>query len=103
MNCSSLRALIHASEPTLPQQLQKLTMARATAPLDVQPVFDMQIATGEAVMAGLSEKAGRSAEAAAHREKARSLLRGLGWKDVSDEVLNRLVTDEQEILSELPL
>lgn len=57
---------------------------------EIRPVLDLQIATDYVGMARLYEGAGNAAVAVRHRQMAGSIVRSLGWQDVSSETLAKL-------------
>lgn len=101
--CASSGVVGVAVPKLIPQQISYLQSLRATAPEDVRPILDLQIATDHAVLARFDEQSGKPADGATHREAARSFLRSLGWKDVSDGVLNDVAERALSLSSEFPL
>ena len=87
-DCVSPGNLRRASAEEIPLQISCSQSRLAKAPEDVRPILNLRIATGHAVLARLDEQAGKPDDAADERAAARPLLLGLGWKDVSDDVLN---------------
>jgi len=77
-----------------PASLQKnadyLQTVRSNKRPELRPVLDLQIATDYVGMARLEQDAGNVTMADLHRQMAESILRSLGWQDVSGETLAKL-------------
>ena len=82
--------LTQNNRESLRKNVENLQALRSQATQDVWPIIDLGIATDNVVMARLEERTNHAAESTAHRQAAASLLRSLGWKDVSDSTLDDL-------------
>ena len=71
----------------LQRDISRLDTLRRRAPQDTQAILMLRIASDRALLARDTNDA---AAAKAQSEAARSLLRELGWKDVSDATLSEL-------------
>ncbi|MBV9437247.1 MAG: hypothetical protein JOZ44_14410 [Acidobacteria bacterium] len=63
---------------------------RDQAPEEVKPILELRLAIDHAVLSKLFEQANNRVDAATHKDRAQSLFRSLGWKDVSPQVLDEL-------------
>jgi len=88
------RILTQNTQESLQQNINHLQNLRAKAPREVWPLVDLRIATDHAVIARLEQLANKPDEGNIHRQSADTLLRSLGWQDVSEAVLNE-VADKQ--------
>ena len=75
---------------SLEREISRLETLRRRAPQDVQPILALRIASDRALLTRLYRDAGNAAAAAAQSGAASSLLRGLGWKDVSEVTLSEV-------------
>ena len=88
--------LLAAQAPTrrtpdaLRRDLSRLETLRRRAPQEALPLLDLRIASSRALLASLYRDANDPAAAAAQSEAARTLLRELGWRDISDATLSDL-------------
>lgn len=101
--CSASSLIGNVKPETISQQIRYLESLRAIAPSDVRPMIDLQMATDEAVLARTLEDSGKPSEAGVHREVARALLRGLGWRDTSDDALMKVGARDKYLFTEFPL
>ena len=74
----------------LRRDLSRLETLRRWAPREALPLLDLRIASSRALLARLYRGANDPAAAAAQSEAARTLLRELGWRDISDATLSEL-------------
>lgn len=86
--------LTQNTQESLQQNIDHLLNLRAKAPRDVWPLLDLRIATDHAVLARLEQLLDKTAEGNIHRQSAETLLRSLGWQDVSGAVLNELANKQ---------
>jgi copper homeostasis protein CutC len=84
------KILTQNNRESLRENVEDLQALRSQATQDVWPIIDLGIATDYVVMARLEERTNNTAESSVHRQAAASLLRSLGWKDVSDPTLDDL-------------
>jgi voltage-gated potassium channel Kch len=96
------RVLTMNSPDSVQRYISLLEAARPKAPQEARPVLDLQIGIDRAVLARLYQQANNPAGAATQRELARPLLRDLGWKDTSDDVLNQLADQRLNSSLECP-
>lgn len=76
------------------RNIPALRKIRNTAPEQLRPPIDLQMAIDYAEMARLEQRAGNVAQANRARLSAQGLLSSLGWKDVSEDALNSLADQE---------
>jgi hypothetical protein len=90
---AAYKILTQNNRESLRKNIENLQALRSKATQDVWPIIDLGIATDYAVMARLEERMSHAAESTVHRQAAATLLRSLGWKDVSDQLLNDLADE----------
>ncbi len=84
---------IQNSEPSFDAGTKNLTRIRSGAPERLWPVFNLRIAKNYAAVARLEERS-NAAASTRNRQQAESLLRSLGWQDVSGDLLAALADKE---------
>jgi hypothetical protein len=82
-----LLVLTPKNEPSLEQSINSLGALRSKAPADVIPLIDLQIARDNAIIARLAQTSNNPADSLAHNQQAATLLKSIGWQDVSEPVL----------------
>lgn len=91
------------TKKSLQGDLSNLQKLRPKAPPDALPLLDLRMAADHASLAWLYQNINDAASATAQREMARPLLRGLGWTNTSDEVLNEVADKRFRSLDSLIL
>ncbi len=84
------QAPARSTPDALQRDLSRLETLRRRAPQDSLPILELRMASGRALLARLYRDANDPAAAAAQTEAARTLLRELGWRDISDATLSEL-------------
>jgi hypothetical protein len=78
------------TKESLQLDLSNLQKLRPEAPPDALPLLDLRMAADHASLAQLYQNTNEATSATAQREMARPLLRGLGWTNTSDAVLDEV-------------
>jgi len=77
------------------RELSQLRTLRREALPEAQPILDLRLATAHATLARLYQNADDPVAALAEREAARSTLRGIGWKSISEATLDEMAARRQ--------
>ncbi|MGD0568207.1 MAG: hypothetical protein ABSA78_07355 [Candidatus Sulfotelmatobacter sp.] len=81
---------IQNTPSSIQNNVNSLAKIRSKAPQELWPILDLRLAKDYAMEARLERQAGNQKAADEHLESAKTLLRSLGWRDVSDKVLTDL-------------
>ncbi len=82
--------LIQNTPSSIQNNVNSLAKIRGKAPQELWPILDLRLAKDYAMEASLEQQAGNQWAANEHLESAKTLLRSLGWRDVSDNALTDL-------------
>jgi hypothetical protein len=82
--------LMQNAPSSIQNNVNSLAKIRGKTPQELWPILDLRLAKDYAIEARLEKEAGNQGAANEHLESAKTLLRSLGWRDVSDNALTDL-------------